>query len=887
VSLTTRIYLLADISGGNITTPSDYDDASAVWFAQGSGGDGDSGATGIGGGGGQWAKLTTVPGLAANTAYAAQIGVHNGGGSSTGDTWLKKAGATKILAVGGNGGAAANPNQGKGGGQTGNTGGTGDVLHNGGNAAPNAHSGSGFAGSGGGGAGGPSGVGAAGGDLSGAGGPGGGGGGADNGTVGGAGASVNPGGDGGDGPGSSGHGVGGNGAVGGNATAGTAAGGGGGGWSAFDGGTGATSVIYTDNSGGPNDSTSVGPGGGGGGAGGGSNNKGGNGGAGGGGGGGGATGGSAGAGVGGIAYLAVQYTKSSSAFTISVAPTTSLVGAQTQSTSFTISAAPVAAFSSSISSKFTIDASPVTSFIGTQTQSTSFAISAAPVTAFVPKISQLKVDAFLNAHILEQVPAGATAKTLTFTGTFDGPPLTGVNLKLDGSNSEGPVVAYTAVGAFSATSTTWQGTLSVPDSGQVGSAASVPISWYLVTPQEPTTGFVGTQQAQKFTVGGRIIAPFGHSHWGILPELPGPAVGGSHPRLMRWDGTATSGTPGWFDVGAAIQGSETGTNFTANGGAAWVAFCNNFIASEPSGARVFGFVQIWGGGTTIGDWQSAGNAWTTFFPKITNGGIDDFEASVFVGGGVTNFTNADVSTYAASLAAVKTNLLAKGIGRDTTNFKFCVMIPATWDVGVVDASADAIRGYHYAQSQLAGSAFIASEQDVPAGGSGHFTSPGPVTQVGYRRGTGLAGAYGWGPAALGPVIRAAYWPIGSTTVHIQVTHHGGSALLTGAGSANGTIVGWTGTASGGQTIASQALVAGEIQLTMSAVRALGDTFTTLKYGAGGLTFQNTNDETKYVYDNLTVPNDTVGRPLLPSMTTAIVVGLSASGGGVLLRRRRR
>ncbi len=253
----TRIYTAADISGGSISVPSDYDASSASWHAVGGSPNAtDPGSVSGGGvGGGAWARtdgLTLTPG----GTVAAQIG--------TGDVWISTSGSAPtstsegVLAKGGNTNS----------GVTAGTGGAsgsciGTASASGGNGGAGS-SGTNRAGGGGGGAGGPNGSGANGGAAStststAAGG--GGGGGANGGSAGSAGTS-SAGGNGGNNRSGSGGGTGG--ATGGG---GGSSGGGGAGKAGASSGTGlgSTDAIWTDNSGGPNDGTTAGPGSGGGG----------------------------------------------------------------------------------------------------------------------------------------------------------------------------------------------------------------------------------------------------------------------------------------------------------------------------------------------------------------------------------------------------------------------------------------------------------------------------------------------------------------------------------------------------------------------------------------------------------------------------------------------
>lgn len=242
-----RIYTAAEISGGVIDIPSDYNSTNNSWHAiGGSPAATDPGVVGGGGvGGGAWARTDNVALTAGGTA-SAQIGL--------GDVWVSNTGSAPtattegVLAMGG----TTNTSQtgGAGGisgsciGNSANSGGTG------GNGAATTNDGGG----GGGGAGGPNGAGANGG-TGGTTGVSGGGGGANGGSAG-ANANTAPGGNnrlgsgGGTFPGGSGSNGGGGGGT--NATTTPA-------------GVGSTDAIWTDNSGGANDGQAAGPGGGGGG----------------------------------------------------------------------------------------------------------------------------------------------------------------------------------------------------------------------------------------------------------------------------------------------------------------------------------------------------------------------------------------------------------------------------------------------------------------------------------------------------------------------------------------------------------------------------------------------------------------------------------------------
>lgn len=244
-------------SGTTWTAPSDWNDASALIECIGAGGNGANGSTtlgsGGGGGGGKYAQIT-APGVSPNQTVNINIPAGGVGTGATG-TWFK----SSALILANNGGNGSNVAGGAGG-----SGGVGTILRGGGaggnGGTPSA------SGGGGGGAGGPTSIGGSGGNGSGHTGAGGGGG-ADSGFNGST-SGGNDGGDGGSGP----MGGAGLGAIrspspnGGNGT------GGGGGGGAFasndgDGGGGGQYLVWTDNSGGPNNAQSFGPGGGGGGGG--------------------------------------------------------------------------------------------------------------------------------------------------------------------------------------------------------------------------------------------------------------------------------------------------------------------------------------------------------------------------------------------------------------------------------------------------------------------------------------------------------------------------------------------------------------------------------------------------------------------------------------------
>lgn len=249
-----RVYTAADVAGGTIDIPADYDPAANSWHAIGGTPAATTpGSTGGGGvGGGAWARtdnLTLTPGGTASV----QIGLGDVWLSNTGSTptstsegVLAKGGATNSGATGGQGGQSASCI-----GHASNSGGNGG---NGGN-------GTNDGGGGGGGAGGPEGAGANGGagTTTGAGGGGGGANGGGNGAAG----VTSAGGAGGTNRSGSGSGTGGTPGGG----AGTNGGGGGGIATTGTPGTaaGSTEVRWTDDSGGPNDGQTAGAGSGGGG----------------------------------------------------------------------------------------------------------------------------------------------------------------------------------------------------------------------------------------------------------------------------------------------------------------------------------------------------------------------------------------------------------------------------------------------------------------------------------------------------------------------------------------------------------------------------------------------------------------------------------------------
>lgn len=256
--LKTRIYLAADVSGGQITIPSDYTNTGAVWHAIGGSvdpTDPSAGASAGGCGGGAYSGNNVGLVFTPGASVSAQIG--------KGDVWVSNTGSAPtttsegVLAKGG----VTNATNGAGGAGGASASGVGTTKFSGGNGGTG--SGTNFGGAGGGGAAGPSGVGRNGGNnaaqTSGAGGGGSNGGSS---TAGASAQSSTLGGAGGHGTGGTGGGAAGSSGNGGNGSDG--GGGGGGGGASGVGGNGSMQVIWTDNSGGPNDGATAGPGGGGG-----------------------------------------------------------------------------------------------------------------------------------------------------------------------------------------------------------------------------------------------------------------------------------------------------------------------------------------------------------------------------------------------------------------------------------------------------------------------------------------------------------------------------------------------------------------------------------------------------------------------------------------------
>lgn len=363
----------------------------------------------------------------------------------------------------------------------------------------------------------------------------------------------------------------------------------------------------------------------------------------------------------------------------------------------------------------------------------------------------------------------------------------------------------------------------------------------------------------------RIVPIFGHSLAAYLWDFgtnAGHATYGTRARRSVFGGPFT-------DASLDGQGGESAPNshFGCHG---IVNLIDQFIENETSsGVDQFLFPMFWSGGLGPDGWISAWDS--TWSGQLTSAGITDFEAA-YVQAYIPYNVNADVSGFAAKLDTIHNRLLSF-TGRSASNFKFIVPLDGNFPDGL-DASSVAIRAALYAKSLTTGCYFGGSQIDIPNGSDQHYTQPAGATRAGKRIGHCLGYAFGYESVSpYGPDISGAYWVPGTNKIYVQVRHRGGATLLNGLGSGSATItnsdIHFKVTASGGQTITTQALVSGAIEITMSAVRGTGETVSLTYMAKNYLGNSHVNDNDIFD-DRSDVLGDTIGRPLLPTFDVVSV-----------------
>jgi hypothetical protein len=270
-------------------------------------------------------------------------------------------------------------------------------------------------------------------------------------------------------------------------------------------------------------------------------------------------------------------------------------------------------------------------------------------------------------------------------------------------------------------------------------------------------------------------------------------------------------------------------------------------------------------GTAISTWQPGGSGtnWTNFAAGLTAVG-GDCEAALWYQGEDDASNGTSSSSYQTSLDNIRAGLWT-ATGRNSSNFSFGVTVlgPISSYAGSTPSTVDTIRTAHlnYIAANSTNNVFMAAvATDLNLAGGGVHIDNVSEARLGKRFALGLKKQLGLSThGASGPKIASASHS--GAVVTVTVTQDGGTALQDGAGGSGASLLGFRVYDNGVLgTISSTSISGNTIVLTMSA--SLSGPVT-MDYGMNGAPYGGTTSPASVVYDNYTVPGDTLGLPLQP------------------------
>ena len=478
-------------------------------------------------------------------------------------------------------------------------------------------------------------------------------------------------------------------------------------------------------------------------------------------------------------------------------------------------------------------------------------------------------DIALDSTILQRV-AGGTTKTITVSGTYTG---TASSIQARAV----PVGTAVTAGGYA-----WTTIQTNPTGGTYSGSLTVAqgSTWLILQVRDGVNHTVNAVGSNRFGVGA-LIALIGQSNMVHLSSgvYQYPLSDLSTRRYVPVDGIDGSGNTlhdTWQIIGNydltntyppnTISSVYGGTYTTAPipgyraDGAVYLA---NYLRST---LGIFvGLLEYAKSGTAISTWQPGGSGtyWTRFATGLTSAG-GDCEAAIWYQGEDDASNGTSGASYQTSLGNVLTGLLA-ATGRSASTFNFGVVVlgPILGYGGSTPATTDAIRAAHLAYIAANTSngvymAGVATDGNL-AGGTVHIDNVsearmGKRYALSYSNRLGLA-THG----AAGPKISSASHS--GAVVTVNVAQDGGTALQDGTGGSGGSLLGFRVYDNAVlKTISTTSISGNTIVLTMSA-SLTGPV--TMDYGMGGDPYTTTTLPASVVYDNNTVPGDTLGLPLQP------------------------
>lgn len=464
----------------------------------------------------------------------------------------------------------------------------------------------------------------------------------------------------------------------------------------------------------------------------------------------------------------------------------------------------------------------------------------------------LTVNDFIADRIFQRV---GTSKTVPVTGTYAGP-ATSIQAR-----------AVPVGTSLASTAYAWSDIAATLDAGNFSGALAVPQGgWYVLQVRDGVNSAVNAAGARKFSVG-VLVALLGQSNMEKLSLLLRvyPLVDLLTRRFATnaWTFVGNFDLTGTYPPNTPISTYGSTYAYPSPNGDGVTRFVNYLRAAL--GVPV-GTLEYAVGGSSVASWQPGGAQYVTFSAALAASG-GDCEAAIYLQGEADAAANTSDATYKAGLLGLR-NALHASTGRNATNFNLGIVVLGPGDGFAAVGRMGAIR-----KAQLE---FIAQTPGVYLSSSAtdgdlatdaiHFTVQSQERQ-GKRYALGLAGRLGASAyGAEGPHITGA--TRSGATVTVAIAQNGGTSLMDGAGGTTGTgLTGFRVFNDGTPvTIGSKTISGNNVVLTLASTPAGA---VTLDYAMTDAPFGNPMVPAAALYDNRTVPGDSIGVPLQPC--TAIIV----------------
>jgi hypothetical protein len=456
-----------------------------------------------------------------------------------------------------------------------------------------------------------------------------------------------------------------------------------------------------------------------------------------------------------------------------------------------------------------------------------------------------------------------TAYTLTVSGYYTGT-TTKVQVRIIDAVSSATVVDWADLDAAPANNA-FTGTVSVPQGNLDG-------SWkYSVQVRKTDTPSTVYTSYTVISVGIGVLM-IGQSNTEKLFGQYTVTPLAASPGVFRYAGGSFTG---WYTNDTLTQPDEpTATNgIDGFAGSGSTALGNTIVATTR--VPVF-LLEMAIGATTIATWQTGQSSWTNLLTQVGRAVATGygFEIVYWQQGETDGVQGTAKATYKTNLTNLYNQCLALS-GRAHIVFILGLLSD---DGSATDANAnnisqgilewyDGVRAGSIVLNDASAASYLdlTSYRDQQATLDPHFTTAVYII-FGYRGGQAILYRMGLESVGMsGPFFTGALTASAATqTITLPITQDGGSALRdSGGGSAGTSLTGFRAFNNVTQkTISSTAFSGNNIVLTLAGGSFVnGDTINVdYLYGGGASLPVYTN----LVYDNLTVPNTGLGRPLQPT-----------------------